>query len=106
MRVVAVLRRLAHVHLADAESLPLASTGGTVLVAVELDLLEHLAPHGARAAAEVVEPRAGDAADQAMEGRAAQRSNAPPARGQRRPTAMSAAQRATSLRISAASIWW
>jgi len=68
---VAILRRLPHRHLADAETEPQREDRQeAMLVAVEIDFFEHLPPHRARAAAEIAQPRAGHPVDEAMESRA------------------------------------
>ena len=59
------LRRLPHVDLADAEALAVREhRQEAMLVAVQRDLLEHAASHGARAAAEVAIALPGDACDE------------------------------------------
>ena len=68
---VAVLRGLPDVDLADAEALAVGEDRQeAVLVAVELDLLQHAAVAGAGAAAEVAELEAGNGTEQAVESRA------------------------------------
>jgi len=70
---VAILRRLPHRHLADAETeAHREDRQEAVLIAVQIDFFQHLAPHRARAATQVAQSRAGDPVDESMEGRAAE----------------------------------
>jgi len=67
---VAVLRGLPHWHLADAEAEPHREyRQEAMLLAVQVELFEHLASHRARAATEIAQPCASHPVDEAMESR-------------------------------------
>jgi len=68
---VAVLRRLPHRHLVDAEAEPhREDRQEAMLIAVQIDLFQHLAMHRAYAATEIAQARAGDEVDETVECRA------------------------------------
>jgi len=67
----AILGRLAHGHFADAKAEACRQDGHeAMLVAVQVHFFEHLAAHGARSAAEVLQPGAGDEVHQPVKGAA------------------------------------
>ena len=69
---MAVLRRLPHRDLADAEAeAHRQDRHEAMLIAVQIDFCQHLAPHRADAAAEIAQARPGHEIDEAMKCRAA-----------------------------------